>query len=135
MMRRGFLKLFGAAATLGSVGGIQGGASQAGFTPPVDYYPSQASNPSSPGLSPKFLEFAKNKVFPEWYEKIAWDQAKSQSLNWLDPDIENKKSWSMSVKRLTQAERNFQRLLQSNLDDHFIGLERQKFMQKWGFWL
>lgn len=63
---------------------------------------------------------------PSWVEAELWEDAKRVVV--LDPDIAAKKSWSFSVKLLTQRERNY-----SRLRARFLGrADRYDLVEKFG---
>ena len=57
----------------------------------------------------------------------------SKYVAFLDPDIANKRSWSLSVKILTQQQRNYQRSLQ-NIEHRGIYERAQEAMVKLVGW-
>jgi hypothetical protein len=68
---------------------------------------------------------------PEAVESSMRDQAKYVSM--LDPDIACKRSWSMSVKILTQRERNYQRAVERISIAGWQEIMRQKLAKTLGF--
>ena len=90
-------------------------------------YDSGYGIPSSPKQSPDYVnpyirvaEYVKVFGIPKHVEEAMRQEAKY--ITALDPDIAAKKAWSMSVKILTQRERNYQ--------DSIIRLEKQGAYQR-----
>jgi hypothetical protein len=55
-------------------------------------------------------EYMKFVGIPDFVREQVWRE--SQYVSYLDPDLAAKRSWSMSVKVLTQRQRNFERRME-----------------------
>lgn len=62
----------------------------------------------------KAIGYLKTFGVPEFFEKEL--RSRAMWVEKLDPDIASKKSWSMSVKIMTQRERSYQRYLRAYYD-------------------
>lgn len=77
-------------------------------------------------------DFFRKFALPDWERDQMWEDT---CVAGLDPDIAAKKSWSMSVKILTQRQRNFAKRL-ARQDNRWTYEDlREAFHQKFGFWL
>jgi hypothetical protein len=119
--RRSLLKLFGLApvaaplaakAVLDSeVGRLAGVQSRDVLAPPFEYSGSGPPISSSSDVYSQAADYVNMFGIPEFARENM-----RRNAGWvgaLDPDIAAKRSWSMSVKILTQRERNFARNLET----------------------
>ena len=71
-----------------------------------------------------------NKL-PAFVERDLRERAKC--VNYLDPDIACKRSWSLNVKIAHQAERNFQRLAERYSNQGKYDIAQETFKKAFGF--
>ncbi len=136
--RRAFLRaLPGAAVTghiaakaaldgaIGQAVGIQGSAlGQFGGGFP------EACNPAPPDRG-RVRDFFRKFGLPDFERERMWPET---SVHALDPDIAAKRSWSMSVKILTQRQRNFEQRVGRQDRNWSYEDMREAFYKKNGFW-
>ena len=77
--------------------------------------------------------FRLKQPIPSWHEDEIRRQ--HQFVVALDVDIAAKKSWSMSVKIITQRERNVQRTLKNLERNIWLDDQKQEFYERYGIWL
>lgn len=87
-----------------------------------------APSPQDPSL---IRDFFHRFGLPEFERARIWEET---AVGGLDPDIAAKQSWSMSVKILTQRQRNFNRRIDKQYRHWGYEDARAAFQQKHGFW-
>ncbi len=104
-----------------------------------------ASGPviSAPGAGGQLIAEAASKRFGSVARHVALfgfpphvEEAIRRNSKWvqlLDPDIAAKRSWSMSVKILTQQERNYQREIERMRELGWFEMAQEKFKNLVGF--
>ncbi len=81
----------------------------------------------------KVFAFLRQGAIPHWAEEKI--RAECRYVPCLDPDIANKRSWSMAVKIQTQRERNVARAMADIRERPRREMLRNKFAKKWGVWI
>ena len=82
-------------------------------------------------IAEHFKSLLRSKSIPQYVHDEL--RRKAGVIHALDPDIASKRSWSFSVKMVTQRERNYTRLLAA-LHDDILGFEqRVSFWKRYGF--
>ena len=108
------------------------GLGQAGLN--LTYGLSAPSNVKELPWAEKTIRLAKHiSLFgiPKFVEKRFREESKN--IHSLDPDIANKRSWSMAVKVMTQRERNYQRKVEQLLAESDAAKGRQVLGKLLGF--
>jgi len=143
--RRSFLKLirFAPAAPLAakamaesalaslsgvSLTGYSGGAAPLGMTGAVS-----ASGGTAESWQARILRFLANNQLPDWVDDHL--RHNNRHVDYLDPDIASKKSWSFNVKVATQRERNIARAKHEIMDGPRRSLRANQFQEQSGVWL
>lgn len=81
----------------------------------------------------KIIRFLTNRTLPYWFEEEV--RLRNRNVSFLDPDIANKRSWSMAVKIVTQRERNIADAKRNALEGPRRSMRMREFENEWGFWI
>ena len=101
----------------------------------IEGIPAQGGYPSDGGGKSPYIaaeSYLKlwNKL-PAFVERDLRERAKC--VNYLDPDIACKRSWSLNVKIAHQVERNFQRLAERYSNQGKYDIAQETFKKAFGF--
>lgn len=139
LARRAFLRMAPSVALAGKLAADQAIASVTGLTGQGGTLVGHplAGGINGGGPSPDLDDTSRIRAFferfglPSHERDRLWDE--TRFVGHLDPDIAAKRSWSMSVKILTQRERNFQRQVDQRKARWTWDDARSKFAQTHGF--
>lgn len=101
--------------------------------PPAGHPGGQVYAADASSTREKIKNWLSKNGLPEWERARLREQ--SRHVYALDPDIAAKKSWSMSVKIITQRQRNYERSLHEAMHHTDYQELRDKFVRETGFWL
>lgn len=136
LARRAFLKLAPGAALAGKVTADQAISQAAG----INFGMTSSAAAMHPGAAPRAdasvfkraITFIGKQGIPDFKrESLFWE---SRFVNALDPDLAAKRSWSMSVKIMTQRQRNLDRLMEAEHKRWGWDEARRAFSERHGFW-
>lgn len=101
-------------------------------TPSGDCLPSLVSA-SDETWRRKVLRFLAAPFLPDWLEEEL--RERNRHVGYLDPDIACKRSWSMSVKIVTQRQRNVERDRINVVRGTRRALRSREFQEKFGVYI
>lgn len=107
-----------------------GASGLGGACAPSTGYPSAIND--GPDNRHRAMAWLRQFGLPDFERAKIWDECRY--VHSLDPDIAAKRSWSMSVKILTQRQRNFDRRLAEQFGRFDYSESRDAFMKTQGWW-
>lgn len=142
--RRSFLRLFGSGAVAAPLAAKAAADKAVADLAGVSLLPNASlAYPSVGGGPPttsgqddwkrKALRFLSRPDLPDWYEEVLRERA--LQVTSIDPDIACKRSWSMSVKIMTQRQRNLERMRKEAIAGPRRSMRLHEFQCDTGIWL